>query len=101
MTFETILAKIFGTKHEREVKAMRPMIAAINDLEPQIQALSDEELAAQTVTFKEQLCRVGTIIIIPADEQCPIGTWQMVPRPKRVHEQIQATIARAKQGQMG
>ena len=49
MDFELMMAKIFGTKHEREVKAMRPMIAAINDLEPQMQALSDEELAAQTV----------------------------------------------------
>ncbi len=36
MELDKILAKIFGTKHEREVKAMRPMIAAINELEPQM-----------------------------------------------------------------
>ena len=42
---DNLLAKIFGTKHEREVKAMRPIVAAINDLEPQMQGLSDEELA--------------------------------------------------------
>src|SRR5215831_9743478 len=67
-TFEIILAKIFGTKHEREVKAMQPMIAAINDLEPQMQALSDEELAAQTVRFREQLDQGASLedLLIPA-----------------------------------
>src|SRR5215470_9844183 len=67
-TFETILAKIFGTKHEREVKAMQPMIAAINDLEPQMQALSEEDLAAQTVRFREQLDQGASLedLLIPA-----------------------------------
>jgi len=35
---DAILAKIFGTKNEREIKATRPMIAAINDLELAMQA---------------------------------------------------------------
>ena len=52
---DPILAKIFGTKNEREVKRMRPMVAAINDLEPRIQALSDAELAAKTQEFKQRL----------------------------------------------
>src|SRR3981189_2662776 len=65
---DSTLAKIFGTKHEREVKAMRPLIAAINDLEPQMQALTDEELAAQTVAFREQLAQGATLddILVPA-----------------------------------
>src|SRR5579862_578739 len=65
---DSTLAKIFGTKHEREVKAMRPLIAAINDLEPQMQALTDEELAAQTVTFREQLAQGATLddLLVPA-----------------------------------
>ena len=37
------LKSIFGTKHERDVKAMRPLIAQINSLEEQMQKLSDEE----------------------------------------------------------
>src|ERR1700687_5655186 len=49
------LAKIFGTKNEREVKRIRPMIAAINDLEPGIQKLSDIELAQKTVEFKQRI----------------------------------------------
>ncbi len=52
---DTTLAKIFGTKNEREVKRMRPTVAAINDLEPQIQQLSDTELAAKTQQFKQRL----------------------------------------------
>ena len=65
---DNILAKIFGTKHEREVKALRPIIAAINDLEPQMQGLSMEELAAQTVHFRQQLAQGATLddILIPA-----------------------------------
>ena len=42
---DPILAKIFGTKNEREVKRVRPIVAAINDLEPGMQQLSDTELA--------------------------------------------------------
>src|SRR5579883_2347184 len=62
------LAKIFGTKHEREVKRMRPIIAAINDLEPQMQAMSDAELAQQTVYFRQQLANGATLddLLIPA-----------------------------------
>ena len=55
------LAKIFGTKHEREVKAMRPIVAAINDLEPRMQELSDVDLAAQTIDFSEQLAQGATL----------------------------------------
>jgi len=54
---DATLAKIFGTKNEREIKAMSPVIAAINDLEPSMQQLSDIDLAARTITFREQLDR--------------------------------------------
>src|SRR5215472_11835877 len=52
---DPILAKIFGTRNEREVKKMRPMVAAINDFEPRLQPLSDTELAAKTQEFKQRL----------------------------------------------
>ncbi|HEX4134342.1 MAG TPA: preprotein translocase subunit SecA [Bryobacteraceae bacterium] len=54
---DVVLAKIFGTQNEREVKAMRPVIAAMNDLEPSMQQLSDIDLAAKTIEFKERLAR--------------------------------------------
>ena len=52
---DQVLAKIFGTKNEREVKRIRPMIAAINDLEPATQQLSDAELAQKTAEFKQRV----------------------------------------------
>src|ERR1700719_2715546 len=52
---DQVLAKIFGTKNEREVKRIRPMIAAINDLEPATQQLSDIDLAQKTVEFKQRV----------------------------------------------
>src|SRR6202142_1456222 len=54
---DAIFAKIFGTRNERQVKAMRPLVAAINQLEPAIEQLSDEELARKTVEFKERLAQ--------------------------------------------
>ena len=61
MAIDAMLAKVFGTRHEREVKAMRPLIAAINEMEPRIQELTDLELAAQTVMFKEQLAQGASL----------------------------------------
>jgi hypothetical protein len=49
-------------------------------------------------TLKEQLARVGSIVIVPQDEQMPIGTWHMVAHPRTVLEKIRSTIARARQG---
>ena len=58
---DAILAKIFGTKHEREMKALRPIIAAMNELEPGMQALSDEQLAGKTQEFKQKLANGATL----------------------------------------
>jgi preprotein translocase subunit SecA len=58
---DAVLAKIFGTRNEREVKAMRPVIAAINDLEASMQQLSDIDLAAKTIEFKEKLARGASL----------------------------------------
>jgi preprotein translocase subunit SecA len=52
---DQVLAKIFGTKNEREVKRIRPIVAAINDLEPATQQLSDADLAQKTLDFKQRV----------------------------------------------
>src|SRR5688572_4973192 len=52
---DKVLTMIFGSKHERDVKAMRPIVAEINALEPRVSALSDDELRAQTEEFRERL----------------------------------------------
>jgi len=50
-----LLTKIFGTKNDRDLKKLQPYVAAINDLEPQIQKLTDAQLQAKTAEFKEKL----------------------------------------------
>ena len=50
-----ILGKVFGTKHERDIKRMQPRIDAINELEPSIAPLSDEQLRAKTDEFRARL----------------------------------------------
>jgi len=48
------LTKIFGSKNERELKKIQPIVEKVNAFEPQIQAMSDEKLKAQTELFKER-----------------------------------------------
>ncbi len=50
-----IAKAIFGSSNDRYVKSLNPIIDTINALEPQIQALTDEELSAQTQKFRDQL----------------------------------------------
>src|SRR5258706_16062247 len=50
-----IFRSIFGTKHERDVKRMRPVVAEIAALEPGLQALSDEALRHRTVELRQRL----------------------------------------------
>ncbi|MFZ0135155.1 MAG: preprotein translocase subunit SecA [Desulfobacterales bacterium] len=49
------LTKVFGSKNERELKKLQPVIEQINALEPGLKALSDDQLKAQTAGFKERL----------------------------------------------
>ncbi len=50
-----ILRKIFGTKNEREMKRLWPMVERINALEPQISSLNDEQLRAKTPELRNRL----------------------------------------------
>src|SRR5712664_2460279 len=58
---DAVLAKIFGTQNERDIKAIRPLILAINALEPEIEQLSDIDLAAKTIEFRERLAQGATV----------------------------------------
>ncbi|NTV51949.1 MAG: preprotein translocase subunit SecA [Candidatus Firestonebacteria bacterium] len=51
----SILTKVFGTKSDRDIKQLLPVIAAINAWEPQIHPLSNEQLQAKTGEFKARL----------------------------------------------
>jgi preprotein translocase subunit SecA len=50
-----LITKVIGTKNDRDLKKLQPLAAAITELEPRIQALSDGELRAKTAEFKEKL----------------------------------------------
>ena len=50
-----LLTKVFGSKNERELKKINPIVEKINALEPQMQSMSDEALKAQTPLFKKRL----------------------------------------------
>ena len=51
----SVIAKVFGTKNEREVKRLLPQVEAINALESVIQKLSDDELRAKTDEFRKRV----------------------------------------------
>ncbi|MFZ0051194.1 MAG: preprotein translocase subunit SecA, partial [Desulfobaccales bacterium] len=52
-----VFKKIFGSKNERELKRLAPMVDAITALEPEYRSLSDADLQAKTPEFKERLDR--------------------------------------------
>ncbi|MBW2377710.1 MAG: preprotein translocase subunit SecA, partial [Deltaproteobacteria bacterium] len=53
--FNSALKKVFGTKHQREVKRMQPTVAAISALEDDIKKLTDAQLRGKTAEFRQQL----------------------------------------------
>jgi len=61
MLLDTILAKVVGTQNERELKRLRPIVGEVGALEPAMQALSDEQLRAKTIEFRERLKNGQTI----------------------------------------
>jgi preprotein translocase subunit SecA len=67
-----VAKKVFGTSNERAIRRMRPLVTAINELEPKIKGLSDAELKAKTAEFKEKLDNGATLddILVEAFAVC-------------------------------
>ncbi|MEN8210669.1 MAG: preprotein translocase subunit SecA [Thermodesulfobacteriota bacterium] len=53
--------KIFGSNNDRILKSLNPIVEKINELEPQMQALSDEEIAQKTMEFKGRVKKGETL----------------------------------------
>jgi preprotein translocase subunit SecA len=53
-----ILKKILGSKNQREIKRLAPMVRQINELDEQFKALSDDELRAKTAAWKSELAAI-------------------------------------------
>lgn len=58
---QRLLTSLFGSKHERDMKKLRPLIEKINSHEPAMKALSDAQLQAKTPEFKERLAKGETL----------------------------------------
>ena len=50
-----LIAKVFGTSNERELKRIMPMVELINALEPETKQFSDEQLRAKTEEFRQRI----------------------------------------------
>ncbi len=59
--YKWISRKLFGNDNDRTLKKIRPLVAAINELEPRIQPLSDDQLRAKTAEFKEKLAQGASL----------------------------------------
>jgi preprotein translocase subunit SecA len=76
-----VLTKIFGSQHERDVKKMLPLVAAINDLEREVKALSDADLRARTAELRqraEALVANGSLedLLVPAFAVAREAAWR-------------------------
>lgn len=58
--FDELLTKFFGSRNERLIKQYRRQVAAINKLEPAMEALSDAELQAKTQEFRDRIAKGAT-----------------------------------------
>ncbi|AVX03142.1 protein translocase subunit SecA [Maritalea myrionectae] len=68
MALAALAKKIFGSANDRQVKKYQPLVDAINAMEPEIAALSDDELRAKTEQFKQEYKDGKTLkdLLVPA-----------------------------------
>ena len=72
MLFQLALKKILGTKNDRELKLLIPLVQQINALEPQIRRLSDAQLQAKTAELKQKVANGATLddVLVEAFAVC-------------------------------
>ncbi len=56
-----LLRKVFGSRNDRQVKKFRKIVTRINKFEPDLEVLSDEELAAKTQEFRQRFEKGETL----------------------------------------
>ena len=70
MNVDKMLAKVFGSANDRFIKRVRPTVARINELEPEVKRLSDEQLRGKTVEFRLRLAKeLEGLNELPEEEQ--------------------------------
>src|SRR6516165_7272807 len=53
--FGALARRLFGSANDRYVKSLGPIVSAVNELEPELEKMSDDDLRARTERFKQQL----------------------------------------------
>src|SRR5271167_648836 len=68
LKFDSVMKRVFGSSNDRRLKGYRPMVGAINALEPEFEALTDDQLRAKTEELRSELKAGKTIddLIPPA-----------------------------------
>ena len=61
LKFDSVMKRVFGSTNDRRLKGYKPKIAAVNALEPEFEALTDDELRAKTVEFRAELAAGKTL----------------------------------------
>jgi len=59
--YKWISRKLFGSDNDRTLKRITPLVSVINGLEPRIQPLTDDQLRAKTVAFKDKLAQGASL----------------------------------------
>src|SRR6185437_16385485 len=83
-----ISRKIFGSRNEREVKRLRPSVSRINELEPEYERKSDDELRALIPRWKE---RIGPL---EDKDEREDALWEILP-------EVFATVREAAKRMLG
>ncbi len=80
MFIDKVLTAIFGTQNDRDVKALQPILAAVNAKEEWAKSLKAEEFPEQTKKFKERLANGETLddILPEAFALCREASWRVI-----------------------
>ena len=92
--FDKVLTTIFGSKHERDVKAMLPKVALINGLEPQISALTDDQLREKTIEFRQRL-RPTVEALDNVRKEVPVDELALKGAKEELKEALEAILPEA------
>ena len=97
-----LVAKVFGTKNEREVKRLMPRVEAINAFESEMQKLSDEQLRAKTDQFRQRIQeRVSSIPDEPdadQDRQKELDTERFAVTNEVLNDLLEEAFAVVREG---
>ena len=76
----SLLTKVFGTKNERELKKIEPLVAPIGEFEPGLKRLSDEQLRARTGVFREKIAQGASLddLLLEAFAVVREASWRVL-----------------------